>query len=59
MNLSAFAGHLSSGEAFYGQKKGGFAVEKEHFWLVKATSEETEEIYKIMPYLRPAMEAES
>jgi hypothetical protein len=56
MNRWILVGHLGVGEAVYWQRGGGLAVEKDHQSLVEPTAEETAEIYRSMPHLRPDSE---
>ena len=45
-------GNLSNHETFYFDAAGGLVVEKDHHYLVDATPQERDEIYRLAPYLK-------
>lgn len=51
-------GNLKSHETFYFSDAGEVLVEKENRYLVDATPQEKEEIYRLMPFLKKVLNGE-
>lgn len=49
-------GKLKNGETFYFTAKGKLAVEKGHCYTIKATPQQKEEIYELVPFLKNSLE---